>query len=438
MTDDNGSIYAVLDQAAAGAVGEPPIGVVMAAGRARLRRRRAAQIATAAVAVAAVVLGAFALANYSSAAHSPRPAKTPPQPVSGPSAERLTRGRWVAVAPVAEFGRQSAQSGRGHDDWDPSPGAVWDGTGLVLVGPKAPTGALEAISYDPRANRWLTLPTPPAAVGPNPFLVGGNDQLVLVSIDSGAAASWSPASNRWTTLPALPAKGVISLTWTGSRILAIAVDPNAGARHGFASYHAAHAFTLGPEGWHQLPDLPRPATGSVYEAPAAVYHGSVYVLAASVVRRGSASSSDAGSTQLLRLDSGGWTKVPGTAGLPVSNLSLHSMDGAILATGASCPDTVNCIAKVAALLRPGRTAGVTVLRPPGSTSVADYEVTGGDATVAVNARSYWLYDVTTARWIKGPDRPFFPTALDAGAYWTPYGVVSNGDLLRPAPKAPTH
>jgi hypothetical protein len=436
MTDDDGSIYSVLDRAAAGAVSDPPIGAVMAAGRARLRHRRVAQVATTVVAVAAMVVGAVALATDSSTTHSPQPAKTPP--VVGPSAERLAHGRWVAVAPVAEFGGRSAAPGPGHDSWDPAPGAVWDGSGLVLLGPKAPTGALEAISYDPRGNRWRTLPTPPAAVGPNPFPAGGDDQLVLVSIDSGATASWRPETNRWTTLPTLPAKGVISLTWTGKRFLAIAVDPTAGPRRGFASYHPAHAFTLGPEGWHQLQNLPRPAMGSVREAPAAVYGGAVYVLASSVVRHGSAApSSDTGSVQLLRLGPGGWTKVPGTAGLPVSTLSLHSLDGAILATGASCPETVNCLPKVAALIRPGPTAGVTVLRPPGGASIADYEVTGGDATVAVNSSSYWLYDVAALRWIRGPARPFTPTALDAGAYWTPYGVVSNGSLLRPAPKART-
>jgi hypothetical protein len=435
MTDDDGSIYAVLDQAASGAVGDPPTAAVMAAGRARRRRSRAAQVATAAVAVAVVVLVALALAGHSPATRSPQPAKTPPG--VGPSAERLAHGRWQVMAPVAEFGGSTAQPGPGHDDWDPSPGAVWDGSGLVFLGPKAPTGALEAISYDPRANRWQTLPAPPAAVGPSPFPVAADGRLVLVSIDTGKAASLAPGADHWTTLPTLPAKGVISLTWTGSEILAITVDPTAGPRRGFAAYHPAHAFTFGPGGWHKLPDLPRPATGSVYTAPGALYDGSVYVLASSVVRHGStAHPDDTGSVELLRLGRNGWTKVPGTAGLPLSPLSLESLDGAILATGGSCPETANCLSRVAALMRPGQTAGVTVLTPPGGTSVGDYEVTGGGNTVAVNGASYWLYDVTSSRWIRGPDRPF--ARLNAGAFWTPYGVVSNGDLLRPAPKSRSH
>jgi hypothetical protein len=432
MTDDDGSIYAILDQAASGEVGEPPVGAVVKAGRARLRRTRVAQVVTAAVTVVAVVVGAIALASYLPARHSPQPA-TPV--IGGPSAQRLAHGQWEVVAPVAEFGGPAPQTVPGHDSWNPSPGAVWDGTGLVFLGPKAPTGALEALSFDPRRNVWTTLPTPPAAVGPNPFPVGAGNRLVLVSIDTGETASFSPATNRWTTLPRLPAKGVISLTWTGTGILAIAVDPTAGARHGFATYHPARAFMLGADGWRRLPNLPRPASGSVYEAPAAVYDGAVYVLASSVVpHRSGVSSSDTGAVRLLRLGRRGWTVIPGTAGLPVSSLSLASLHGAILATGAACPETANCLAKVAALIRPWRTADVTVLRPPGGTSIADYEVTGGAATVAVNASSYWLYDVAASRWIRGPVRPF--TRLNAGAFWTPYGVVSNGALLRPAPSTP--
>jgi hypothetical protein len=341
-----------------------------------------------------------------------------------PTAAQLANGHWVVMAPVPfYFGSGPAKYA---DDPDPGEDADWDGTGIVYTGPNPQTGKLVAMSFDPRANRWTLLPDPPGTwVDPATF--GGRDQFLMVSRQTGAVASYRPSTNRWTTLPRLPGKDVISLIGTGRTILAITVHYKDLKGHQVDTYHPAHAYELRGRVWTQLADLPRPTTGSVVEAPGAVYHGTVYVRAASVLSGGPPGN---GSAQLLRLGAGGWTKVPGAGGLPLSNLTMHSIQGAILVTGAACPSDRDCLPKMAALIRPGRTAGVTVLRPPSGTGVADYAVTGGGSTVAVNSRSYWLYDVTTATWIKGPPRP--PTRFDSRAYWTPYGVMSNGAVLLPA------
>jgi hypothetical protein len=329
----------------------------------------------------------------------------------------------VVDAPVAFFGPGDPKYAA---DPDPGEDADWDGSGLVYTGANAQTGKFEVLSYDPRANRWADLPSPPSS-WINPATIGGNDRFVLVSRQTGAAASYRPSTNRWTMLPRLPGKDVISLTWTGKTILAITVHYKSLHGHQVDTYHPAHAYLLGSKGWTKVSELPRPARGSVFEAPGAVYHGVVYVRTASVLLGGPPNN---GSAQLLRLGSGGWTKVPGTAGLPMSNLAIHVLDGAILITGASCPEDGNCLPKRAALIRPGRTARVTVLRPPSGTSPANYAVTGGGSTVAVDSTSYWLYDVKTATWIKGPARP--STKFASRAYWTPYGVMSNGAVLHPA------
>jgi hypothetical protein len=429
MTDDDGSIYAVLDQAAAGAVGEPPIGAVMAAGRTRLRRRHIAQVATAAVATVVVVVGALALVTHSSATKTAVPAGV------GPSTQQLVHGQWEVVAPMTPFG-----AGGSGVDTGPDPGSVtvWDGRGLVWFGPSSTgSGALELLSLDPQLNRLTTLPAPPAAISGGLATLGGDDQLVLVSRLTGAAAMYRPSTNRWTMLPTLPAKDVISLTQMGSEIVAVTVDYKKLGPHQLDTYHPAHVYSLGPDGWSRLPDLPRPpASSSVSEAPGAMYGGAFYLMTASVQAAGDRAQSPPGSSELLRLGHGGWTTVPGIAGLPKSNFTMHPMEGAILVTGASCTENDDCIPKVSALIRPGRTARVTVLTPPGGKAVADYSVTGGRSTVAVNSAKYWLYDLNTEKWTRGPVRPY--TAFNAGAFWTPYGVVSNGGLLRPAPKVSGH
>jgi hypothetical protein len=434
MTDDDRAIHALLDLAAAGAVGEPPIGELMAAGRTRARRRRAAELATVAVTVVIVVLGVLAAVTRGSGHGATRPAHSLTF-VPGPSADRLANGSWEVVAPVAAFGGTAV--GSNQDDPGPGGGAVWDGSGIVYAGPSPQTGLLELLSYDPQANQWTILPAPPEQVGPDPAMFGGHDQLALVSRQTGATVSWQPSAKRWTTLPTLPAKDVISLTWTGSRILAVTVGYTPLHGHQVDTFHPAHAFTLGPQRWDQLPDLPRPATGSIVEAAGGLYNGTVYLMTASVLLHGPAlHAPDIGAMRLLRLGPRGWSSVPGTAGLPKSNFTVNTLNGAILVSGSACTSDTNCLAKVAALIRPGATAGVTVLHPPSGTSAADFEVTGGGSTVAVSGTSYWLYDLTTAKWLKGPQRP--ATRFNAGASWTPYGVVSNGALLRPSPAPSGH
>jgi hypothetical protein len=370
---------------------------------------------TVAVAIAATVAGAGALvATRHSSPVLPGLSSATAAHRADPSARQLADGHWLTTTfPPIPFAY---------------PSTVWDGRSLVAFDGRTSFPA-QAAAYHPQTNGWTTIASPPDAVGASPVGVWGGGRLILVARETGYAVSWRPSTNRWTTAPALPARGVVSLVWDGQHMVAITIgshragDPGSGPQ--------AHAFRLGGRRWIRLPDLPRPAGAPVRDAAAAVDDGAVYVLAAGVQVHQQARRAT-GSIELLRLDWTGWTRVPGATGLPVSQLSMASLTGALLVTGSACPEPTPCRGGyIAAIITPGRDGGDTVLKPPLGMPYPG-NVTGGGRTVVVAAadRSFWIYDIATSKWRQGPTAA--ATVVPSGVYWTPYGVVTGGALLRPA------
>jgi len=298
------------------------------------------------MAAAAVLL---AVAVCSSPSHwSSRPAG----PAAGPSARQLARGRWLPMpaAPIRLC----------------DPLAAWDGRDLVVVEPGFPPCPAAAAAYDPAANRWALIASPPrlwagsGLFGGEPAAAWEGGRLVLVSPATGVTLTWRPGADRWDRAGTLPSPGVVSVTRAGRRFVAITVrrlGVNAGT---------AKAFALGGGRWTPLPVLPRPRTGWIADAAAAFYRGSVYVLAGiSVAHTNPNDMYESGRAELLRLTGSAWTPVPLPLGAPISQLALTSVGGAMMATGSACPASAGCTQEdgAAALLRPGARPAVIPLRP---------------------------------------------------------------------------
>ena len=377
-------------------------------------RQPRARTGTVILGIAVLAVAALAGASIGSAA----PVTSTVRPAKGPSAEQLAHGHWVAM-PAAPF--------RLCD-----PVSAWDGHALVVVEPGVRASGwcpARAAAYDPRKNSWRSISAPPDVVG---HQVGawGDGRLVLVSARNGKAVAWSPGDGQWRQLPPAPSGGIPSITWTGRGFLVIMIRGR-----------QARSFLLEGNRWAPLPELPRPATGSVVAASAAVSHGSVYVLAdvAHVAPQ-------SGYIELLRLTVAGWARTPLSAGAPSSDFTLTTVAGGLLAAGSACPGKGNCTVdlEALALLHPGGHPDILPLHPrpgvpaPGSIAAgaAAVVVTNPRLAAAVSAQPptnrCLIYDLRAKAWLRGPDLPTSRPGL--GSYWTPDGVVSLGQtglLLRP-------
>jgi hypothetical protein len=318
------------------------------------------------------------------------------------------------------------------------PAALWDGHALIVIESGVAPCHPAAAAYDPTANRWMTVATPPAGVGLNPLAAQGAGRLILMSPRTGFSAAWSPAARRWLRLPRLPGAGAISMTWTGRVFLVIASHQG---------QPTASAWGLAGDRWQPLPSLPPVWKGWYGAAPAATLDGSVYALAHQY--HGSRTAPNfSGSSRLLRLAGSEWTVVP----LPLAAhlgtaTSLTTLDGRLLATGTTCPSFCMETVGQAAIIWPGARPHAILLSPPGSLHlpfpqgiaagphavVVTYSVGGNTLFGGAHFRAVEIYDPQAGRWLAGPRAPATPP--DRTAYWTPYGVVSLGQgggwMLRP-------
>lgn len=406
---------------------EPPIGQLagnsLRAG-VRLRRRRLALGAAASAAAVAAI--SLVVATLGGAPGRPLATVTATaKPAAGPSADQLAHGRWVRMppAPLKMCGNL----------------AVWDGRGLVVVQEPADACPLGAAEYDPRTNRWTTIPAPPMLKHQSAVAASGGGRVVIV-LNTGATYAWRPAAGRWQQLGSLPAgENRFSVAWTGRTFLVTRL-------YSWRHPGPGQAFELTGNRWKPLPDLPQPPEGRMEDAPAVAFKGAVYVLAHIVVthhtdQNGQPGSYETGYTELLRLTPRSWTQVPlGPVG-PKSELALTQVHGAILAAGSSCGGL--CLggeSGSAALLRPGSQPGVIRLRPRPGVPYPTNFAAGARAIVVTYTQGLgaglgvhepppgtcYIYDVATGTWQPGPTSP---ATLAAGgpAYWTPYGVISLGE-----------
>jgi hypothetical protein len=404
---------------------EPPIGQLasraLRAGVQLRRRRLAMGAAASAAAVAAVSLVTATLTD--APARAPAPVSATAKPAQGPSAWQLAHGHWVRMppAPLKMCGNL----------------AQWDGRDLVVI--QEPSGGcpLGAAKYDPRANRWSTIPAPPMLKRQWAVAASGGGQVLLV-LNTGATYSWRPATGRWQPLGALPAgRNRFSVAWTGSTFLVTRL-------YRWKTAGPVQAFELTGHRWKQLPDLPEPAAGRMDDAPAVAFNGAVYVFAHITVthhtdQNGQPGSYETGYVQLLRLTSAGWTQVPLGSGGPKSEVALTLVNGAILAAGTSCGALCTVDNGIAALIRPGPEQSVIRLKPqPGVPYPMNFAAgaraivvtyTGGIGGLPGGHQpppgACYIYDVATGTWQPGPTAPATPR-IAGPAYWTPYGVISLG------------
>ena len=186
---------------------EPPIGQLVGTSlRAgvRLRRRRLG-LSTAVAGAAVVAIGVVTATLTSPAGHPSVTVRVSAEPVAGPSADQLARGRWVRMppAPIQMCG----------------PLAFWDGRGLVAIQEPASPCPLRAAEYNPRVNRWTRITAPPIFKHEWAVAASGGGRAVLV-VNTGATYSWQQASGRWQPHGKLPAgSNRFSITWTGSTFL---------------------------------------------------------------------------------------------------------------------------------------------------------------------------------------------------------------------------
>lgn len=359
------------------------------------------------------------------------PAAITARPVEGPSAHQLADGRWLRIP---------SEPIRLCD-----PRAVWDGRDLVVIEPAFPPCPWGAAAYDPRANSWAKIATPPRLIGINPATAWGGGRLMLVSQRTGAAVTWNPVNGRWHQIAPVPSPNVVSAVWTGSKFLVITAS--------LISSHkgSAHAFALTDGRWTQLPDLPHPREGRIVGAVAAAGPDAVYVLATIDVAdtgqdgTNTDNTSNSGSVELLRLTAASWRPVPLSSAVPSSQLELTTVSGGIVAAGSSCPALAICTLEdgTAALLRLGAQPDTIPLTPNAGVPYPS-DIAAGSLAVVVTYQnglgtpvppedgpapgSSAIYDIATGKWQPGPTAPGSGSSF--GAYWTAYGVVCLGHPSR--------
>jgi hypothetical protein len=370
-------------------------------------------------------------AEGTSAQLPPPPAATSDRPVEGPSAQQLADGRWLRIpsAPIRLC----------------DPQAVWDGRDLVVIEPAFPPCPPGAAAYDPRANSWAKIATPPRFIGVNPATAWGGGRLMLISERTGAAATWDPVTARWQQLAPVPSPGVVSAVWTGDKFLVITASAIS------SSKGSAHVFALTGSRWRRLPDLPQPASGRIVSAVAAAGPDAVYALATinpASTSHGGANADDTSnlaSVELVRLGTASWRPVPLSSVVPQSQLALTAVNGGILAAGSSCPALAICTLEdgTAALLRMGAQPDTIPLMAPAGVPYP-YDIAAGSQAIVVTYQnglgtplppgagpvpgSSTIYDIATGKWQPGPTAAGSGSSF--GAYWTAYGVVCLGQPSR--------
>lgn len=266
--------------------------------------------------------------------------------------------------------------------------SAWTGTEVLVVGnADGDTGevsaAVVAVAYDPAADRWRTLPTPPSGTGTggHTALWSGDELLVwgAAGRQGRPGAAYDPLTDRWRDLPPAPEGAVRTghaAVWTGSEMLVWGgYGPGATLRDdGYALDPATGA-------WRRLADGPVPGRGS----PAAAWTGSrMLVWGGSTMdaATGSSASSPVGpltSTEVAAYD-------PVTDRWTVGTPSPH----------------------------PSRPQGPVVW-------------TGRELAVVSNRAEALAYDPIVDEWTRLPDDPVL-LALGSGWVWTGDALLAWGGI----------
>ncbi len=185
---------------------------------------------------------------------------------------------------------------------------VWTGREMVLLTPVidlTPDGGAEfrgaqvVLAFDPAADRWRELATPPSATLAGGIVVG-EKVLFWQDDDSRGGGDWllDPTTDSWTELaePPLPPSFARSYAWTGERLVLAGLPIDGGPTFRLAS------FDLATQEWTELPESPVTSWGVTWFA------------VGSVVVNPSQQAAAAGQTTdvsgALDLRTGSWSAVP--------------------------------------------------------------------------------------------------------------------------------
>jgi hypothetical protein len=177
-------------------------------------------------------------------------------PISGRSeyvALPIDRGVFIWGGDTADVGPTGAIYEPATDTWTPvarGPGpfrsvvaAVWSGRQVLIWGGIGvsrsgesfadPAPLRDGLAYDPKTNRWSSIPDAPI-MGGSALGAWTGQEFLVVSSDAQAAA-WDPAAKTWRRLPDPPIpKGYIEGVWTGAELIVLGLteggnDPIVGA-----------------------------------------------------------------------------------------------------------------------------------------------------------------------------------------------------------------
>jgi hypothetical protein len=372
-----------------------------------------------AVLVAGIAVAVTLIAGLSAlVAAAVRGGSAEPAATSTPTARELAAGQWQPIpsAPVKSCDRTAA----------------WDGTDLVVVDTQFGRGcAAQAAAYDPVTNAWTTITSPPPSAGRNPISAWDGSRLILASSATSQTFAWHPGGDTWQPLSPLPGgEAAGSIVSTGAMTVAAGVRISG---HGVT--HPGGVYRLDGTRWKALPDLPRPATGTIREVALGGINRALYaVVSDSITYTNPDDIHTTGSARALRLDPTGWTLLEHGTNQPLSRLSLTPVRNGLLVVGSACPADAGCMVKAGAagLLSPH--AGMSDVESPDGIG----EVTAGGTAIVVTfpegsigapiagplAGTTWISSVSTGEWLRGPTAP--ATTGGTGTYWTPHGVIALG------------
>jgi hypothetical protein len=423
----------LLDRAAEGPVGLPPIAELVGRGARRRRTWQAASVGVTAAVTAVVIVIVAGIAGRSTPVpgHRPTPGQHSIGPVGrGPTASQIAHGTWqnLPVPPIKSCGFQSVTS-----------------TGnlvILVVSQGSPSCPNAAAAYDSRTNVWTKLSPPPASLRGD--LTSSQD--IFVSRTTRAVAVLNPRSGTWRSLPAVPASGSLATLVSGTTKPILI---GAGPQHD-------QVFAFDGTTWASRPALPHPGTDIV--ALSAYSEGETQWAFASEVR--TTRDGSEGGLSVLRLGAGGWVREPILHDQPLVVQSVEPFRDGQFVIGDNCLPDASCPQGTPLLgisyldrkaLQPIKESplmmALTDAVSTGNTIIGldtDAEVSGGEPNQpSIRPIASAVYDVATGHWLRGPHAVEVDNI--SGMAWTPRGLVVLGDplekcvcslgglVLRPAP-----
>lgn len=409
-------VRALLDRAAEGPIGDPPVAALVDRAARRQRMRRSAIVVVSAGLTAAVIVAIIGLVGHGQTVNN-RPVLPSPAQPPGATVSQLVHGTWHAIpeppTPLCQTGSVAISTG-------PAVLAVntWD-KGICQ-------GAAEV--YSPRTNRWRELDRPPVAVRGYPSMARADSSVMLAADPTNTAALLDLRTGHWQLLSPPPVSVVGAMVVaSGTTFFFVGGGPD----HDQVASYDGHA-------WSVRPALPHQGSQVVNVAGYAD-HGALWAAVTDEQQHGHSFSAR---LQILRLGSGGWVVQPKPVGIPLIPTSVQALGGSELVVGINCPSYASCPAVVEdlALVRLADGSGQSIPAPYQLHRRLHFflqtAVAAGQTIVGINGSAEHgfrpivhpgaalVYDSTHHKWRLTPRSPW--VKFSYGIVWTKHGLVELG------------